>query len=94
MAISFLLEFKLNKISPQKLSEIPIFTIRKRHCAGYMKVPPWPKQIQIQVAQDKPLNFHERPRQNFFFQYQYNIQYTSDKIKSKYQLGDYQLIQH
>ena len=55
MAISFLLEFKLNKISPQKLSEIPIFTIRKRHCAGYMKVPPWPKQIQIQVAQDKPL---------------------------------------
>ena len=31
---------------------------------------------------------------NFFFQYQYNIQYTSDKIKSKYQLGDYQLIQH
>ena len=41
----------------------------------------------------QPFNFHEWPWQNFSLHYQYNIKYTSDKNKEKYQLGDYKLIQ-
>ena len=33
---------------------------------------------------------HEWPRYNFFIQYQYNIEQTSDKNKEKYQLIQYQ----
>ena len=34
------------------------------------------------------------PRQNFSFQYQYNIKQTSDENKEKYWLGDYWLIKY
>ena len=37
---------------------------------------------------------YEWPRQNFFFQYHYNINQASDKNREKYQLGDYELIQY
>ena len=37
---------------------------------------------------------YEWSRQNFFLQYQYNINQASDKNREKYQLGDYELIQY
>ena len=36
----------------------------------------------------KPFHSHEWPRQNFSFQYQYNINQTRDENKENYQFGD------
>ena len=51
-------------------------------------------QVQSRKKISQPFNSQEWPRQNFSFQYQYNIKQTGDKNKEKYQLGDYNLIQN
>ena len=40
------------------------------------------------------LNTHKWPGHNFYLQYQYDIQPTSDENKDKYQVGDYLLVQN
>ena len=40
-----------------------------------------------------PFCYLEWLRQNFFLQYQYNTKQTSNEIKEKYKLGDYNVIQ-
>ena len=41
-----------------------------------------------------PFCYLEWPRQNFSLQYQYNTKQTSNEIKEKYKLGDYNVIQY
>ena len=40
------------------------------------------------------LNTHKWPGYNFYLQYQYDIQPTSDENKDKYQVRDYLLVQN
>ena len=41
-----------------------------------------------------PVNSYKWPRQNFSWQYQYNIKQKSNENKEKYQLGGHKLIQY
>ena len=43
-------------------------------------------------SQYQPFHSHEWPRQNFFLQYQHNIKQTSDEMKGKYELIQYQIL--
>ena len=52
------------------------------------------KDTLILSTELKPFNSHERPRQNFSLQYQYNINQMSDENKEKYQYGNNWLIQY
>ena len=52
------------------------------------------KDTLILSTELKLFNSHERPRQNFSLQHQYNINQMSDENKEKYQYGNNWLIQY